>query len=269
MSDNCDASTEPNNDYSHLSDSFSDLCIYDLDEDSLLEVFRYLNFNQLLEASRVCILFRQLSRRCLRRIKHFELDYRAFMNDFHLPRIDVILSNIGPNLEAFKFSGGFIMNEDLKRTIVYDVALHCTSLQHLTINYVELKAEQLVALKPLLSHLTGLDLGRCALQDDFFGPFIESASQLQTLAVPGNASLDGSFLDGWQCCSRLEQLDVSHCYSFNVGKLEAFLGRAVKLRSVDVTACTWLKKDKQVFNDCGRDVALGVELPEFDYFKSA
>lgn len=269
MSDICDVSIEPSNNDSQLSDSFSDLCIYDLDEDSLLEVFRYLNFNQLLEASGVCLLFRQLARRCLRKIRHFELDYRAFMNEFHLPRINVILGNIGPNLEAFKFSGGFIMNEDLKRTIVNDVALNCASLQHLTINYVELKAEHLIALKVLLSHLTGLDLGRCALQDDTFGPFIEAASHLQTLAVPGNASLDGSFLDVWQSCTQLEQLDVSHCYSFSVGKMEEFLAKAIRLRAVDVTACTWLKKDKQVFNDCGRDVALGVELPVFNYFKAA
>lgn len=268
MSEVCDSPSEHNND-SKQSDSFGQLTIYDLDEDSLLEIFRYLDFNELLDASGVCVLFRQLSRRCLRKIRHFELDYRAFMNNFHLPRINDIMSNIGPHLKAFKFSGGFIMNEDLKRTIVNDVALNCVTLQHLTINYVELRAEHLTALKVLLPHLTGLDLGRCALRDDILGAFIEDASQLKALAIPGNAELDGSFLDVWQNCHQLEQLDVSYCYSLSVGKMETFLTRAIKLKAVDVTACTWLKKDKRVFNDCGRDVELGVELSALSYFKAA
>lgn len=269
MSDVCGASSEYKND-SKQSDSFDQQTkIYDLDEDSLLEIFRFLDFGELLDASGVCVLFQQLSRTCLRKIRHFELDYRAFMNNFHLPRINVILSNIGPHLRAFKFSGGFIMNEDLKRAIVNGVALNCGSLQHLTINYVELRAEHLNALKVLLSHLTGLDMGRCALRDDSFGTFIADASQLKSLAIPGNAELDGSFLDVWQNCHQLEQLDVSYCYSLSVGKMETFLTRATKLKGVDVTACTWLKKDKRIFNDCGRDIELGVGLPVFNYFKAA
>lgn len=268
MTDVCNVSSEHKND-SEQSESGDQLTIYDLDEDSLLEIFRYLGFNELLDASGVCDLFRQLSRRCLRKIRHFELDYRALMNDFHLPRINVILGNIGPHLEAFKFSGGFIMNEDLKRTIVNDVALNCVSLQHLTINYVELRVEHLNALKVLLAQLTGLDMGRCALQDDSFGTFIANASQLKALAIPGNAELNGNFLDAWQNCQQLEQLDVSYCYSFSVGKVEAFLTRATNLKGVDVTACTWLRKDKRVFLDCERDIELGVKLPVFSYFKAA
>lgn len=269
MSDIGGVSTEPCNNINRLSKPSSDFCIYDLDEDSLLEIFRYLDFNQLIEVSRVCTLFQQLSKRCLRRIRYFELDYRAFMENFHLPRIKDILSQVGPHLVSFKFSGGFIMDVDLKRTIVDGVALNCSNLQHLTINYVELKEEHLHALKALLSHLTGLDLGRCALEDATFGPFIADASRLTTLAIPGNAELDGSFLDVWHDCAQLEQLDISYCYSFNVWRMELFLSRAVKLRGVDVTACIWLGKDKQIFNDCGRDITLGVELPVFRYFKAA
>ncbi|KAL1373607.1 hypothetical protein pipiens_005126 [Culex pipiens pipiens] len=218
-----------------------------LDEDSLLEVFGYFSFDELLLMSRVCTRFLQLSRRCLRKIRHFELDYRA--------------------IASRDFSGGFIMNEDLKRGIVEGVALTCGTLQHLTINYVELREEHLVALTALLSHLTGLDLGRCALRDETFGPFIAKASMLQTLAIPGNAELHGEFLERWADCQRMEQLDVSYCYSLNVGNLKPFLARAVKLKAVDVTACQWLEKDKGIFHACERTIESRAELPVFAYFK--
>uniref|UniRef100_A0A8D8C3L0 F-box/LRR-repeat protein 15 n=1 Tax=Culex pipiens TaxID=7175 RepID=A0A8D8C3L0_CULPI len=243
-----------------------------LDEDSLLEVFGYFSFDEFLLMSRVCTRFLQLSRRCLRKIRHFELDYRAIESrdvseEQRQSRLRDIFTNVGSNLESFKFSGGFIMNEDLKRGIVEGVALTCGTLQHLTINYVELREEHLVALTALLSHLTGLDLGRCALRDETFGPFIAKASMLQTLAIPGNAELHGEFLERWTDCQRMEQLDVSYCYSLNVGNLKPFLARAVKLKAVDVTACQWLQKDKGIFHACERTIESRAELPVFAYFK--
>uniref|UniRef100_A0A1Q3FI00 F-box domain-containing protein n=1 Tax=Culex tarsalis TaxID=7177 RepID=A0A1Q3FI00_CULTA len=244
-----------------------------LDEDSLLEVFGYFSFDELLLMSRVCTRFLQLSRRCLRKIRHFELDYRAIASkqqseEQQQSRLRDIFTNVGSNLESFKFSGGFIMNEDLKRGIVTGVALNCSgTLQHLTINYVELREEHLVALTALLSHLTGLDLGRCALRDETFGPFIARASNLRTLAIPGNAELHGEFLERWQDCQRMEQLDVSYCYSLNVGNLKSFLAKAVNLKAVDVTACQWLEKDKGIFHACERKIESRAELPVFSYFK--
>ncbi|XP_058818088.1 uncharacterized protein LOC131681349 [Topomyia yanbarensis] len=242
-----------------------------LDEDCLLEVFEYLNFDELLLASRVCFKFLQLSRQRLRKIRHFQLDYRALLmrKDDPLNRVKDIFTNVGPSMCAFKFSGGFIMNEPLKRSIIDNITLNCSNLQHLTLNYIELSAEHLTALKPLLQQLKGLDLGRCALKDETFGQFVGAASELRFLAIPGNAELDGSFLEMWHSCSLLELLDVSYCYSLNVGSIESFLVRAVKLRGVDVTACQWLQKDKQIFNACNRNIELCIELPEFSYYKNA
>lgn len=242
-----------------------------LDEDSLLEVFAYLTFDELLLMSRVCTRFLQLSRRCLRKIRYFDLDYRAVVSrqqtEDQLARVQDIFTNVGSNLEAFRFSGGFIMNEDLKRSIISGVSLTCGTLQHLTINYVEIHEEHLVALTALLSHLTGLDLGRCTLRDDIFTPFIAKASKLRVLSIPGNAELRGEFLERWHDCQLMEQLDVSYCYSLNVGNLKPFLERAVHLKGVDVTACQWLEKDKGIFHACERKIESRAELPEFCYFR--
>lgn len=242
-----------------------------LDEDSLLEVFSYFSFDELLLMSRVCTRFLQLSRRCLRKIRYFDLDYRALVSrqqtEEQLSRLQDILTNVGSNLEAFRFSGGFIMNEDLKRGIIDGVSLTCGGLQHLTINYVELREEHLVALTALLSQLTGLDLGRCTLRDDVFGPFITKATKLRVLAIPGNAELRGEFFEQWHGCQLVEQLDVSYCYSLNVGNLKPFLARAVCLKGVDVTACQWLGKDKGIFHECERSIESRADLPVFSYFR--
>ncbi|XP_058449172.1 F-box/LRR-repeat protein 15-like [Malaya genurostris] len=242
-----------------------------LDDDSLLEVFAYLNFDELLLASRVCFKFLQLTRQRLRKIRHFQLDYRALItrNNDQLIRLRDIFTNIGTNLIAFKFSGGFIMNETLKCSIIENITLSCSNLQHLTLNYIELSSKNLTALKPLLVQLKGLDLGRCTLRDESFGQFICAASELRSLAIPGNAELDGRFFDMWHSCSLLELLDISYCYSLNVGSIEPFLRRAVKLRGIDVTACQWLQKDKQIFNSCNRNIELCVELPELSYYNNA
>lgn len=243
--------------------------VYCLDDDCLLEVFKYLTFDELLQVANVCLRFAAICKLSLRKIRFFELDYRALLarKDDQSKRLEDIFTSIGSHLLAFKFSGGFIMGKDLKRSIITNMTLNCISLQHLSINYIELSDEMLTVLKPLLSHLTGLDLGRCALQDDAFGKFITGASKLTTLAIPGNDEIDGSFFDAWSDCTQLEQLDISYCYSLNVGRLEAFLTKASNLKGVDVTACQWLKKNKDVFNTSGRSIKLGAILPEFRYYK--
>lgn len=241
-----------------------------LDDDCLLEVFSYLSFEELLLTSRVCTKFLQLTRCRFRRLRHFELNYRALVErtDDQVLYIKDVFTNLGPNLNAFRFSGGFIMNKTLKSNILNSATQNCDILQHLSLNYIELNAEHLSTLKRLLPQLKSLNLGRCSLKDETFGPFIEASFELISLAIPGNAELDGSFFDKWQSCAYMEMLDVSYCYSLNVGTMRSFLPRAPNLRGVDVTACQWLQKDKGIFNSCIGNIESTVVLPEFNYYKN-
>uniref|UniRef100_A0A182MZ71 F-box domain-containing protein n=1 Tax=Anopheles dirus TaxID=7168 RepID=A0A182MZ71_9DIPT len=245
--------------------------LLELDEDSLMEIFSYFNFNELLALSAVCLRFLHLCQRHLRKIRHFELDYRSVVGREHYPDyLRNVFTSLGPTLEAFRFSGGYIMDERLKQLIVDGLATHCTNLRHLTINYTILNAHHLQSLAALLDTLQHLDLGRCDLTDDGLGAFLRSARPLRlvTLAVPGNSNLLGAFFKDWTSAERLEQLDLSYCHSLNVQEMDEFLCHASRLVAVDVTGSLWLQRNKDIFRKDGRSVTMGTKLPVLEYYKA-
>ncbi|XP_058060073.1 uncharacterized protein LOC131210797 [Anopheles bellator] len=245
--------------------------LLDLDEDSLMEIFSYFNFEELLFLSVVCIPFLQLCRRHLRKIRHFELDYRTLLGRPEPVRIEHlhnIFQCLAPSLDAFRFSGGFIMDEMLKQSIVDNLATSCSSLRHLTINYVQLNEHHLRPLTTLLPALVSLDLGHCDLQDNSLAEFLQCRPlKLRTLAIPGNTNLVGTFFDSWTSCDTLEQLDVDHCSSLNIGQIKAFLLRATRLSAITVSRCPWFQRDKEIFQTLGRSITMGTNIPELKYFK--
>uniref|UniRef100_A0A182RIQ9 F-box domain-containing protein n=1 Tax=Anopheles funestus TaxID=62324 RepID=A0A182RIQ9_ANOFN len=242
-----------------------------LDEDSLMEIFSYFCFNELLVLSSVCKGFLHLCQRHLRKIRHFELDYRSVAGRENYPEyLRNVFTSLGPTLEAFRFSGGYIMDETLKQLIVDGVAAHCTNLRHLTINYTILNEQQLRSLAVLLETLVHLDLGRCDLTDDSLGELLRSRPlKLQTLAIPGNTNLLGVFFKDWTTAYDLEQLDLSYCFSLNVQEMDEFLKHhATRLRAVDVTGSLWLQRNKDIFRKDGRSISMGTSLPVLEYYKA-
>uniref|UniRef100_A0A182QS82 F-box domain-containing protein n=1 Tax=Anopheles farauti TaxID=69004 RepID=A0A182QS82_9DIPT len=245
--------------------------LLELDEDSLMEIFSYFDFNELLALSAVCQRFLHLCQRHLRKIRHFELDYRSVVSRENYPDyLRNVFTSLGPTLEAFRFSGGYIMDDRLKQLIVDGLAAHCTNLRHLTINYTILNAHQLRSLAVLHGTLEHLDLGRCDLTDDMLGEFLRSVHPLRliTLAIPGNTNLLGGFFKDWTTAERLEQLDLSYCHSLNVQEMDEFLCYAKRLMAVDVTGSLWLQRSKDIFRKDGRSIAMGTNIPVLDYYKA-
>lgn len=243
----------------------------ELDEDSQMEIFSYFDFNELLALSTVCQRFLHLCQRHLRKIRHFELDYRSVVGrENYADYLRQVFTSLGPTLEAFRFSGGYIMDERLKQLILDGLATYCANLRHLTINYTILTADHLRSLAPLLETLHHLDLGRCDLTDDGLGEFLRSVRPLRlvTLAIPGNTNLLGGFFKHWTTADRLEQLDLSYCHSLNVQEMDEFLGYAKRLQAVDVTGSLWLQRSKDIFRKDDRSIAMGTNLPVLEYYKA-
>uniref|UniRef100_A0A182PVJ7 F-box domain-containing protein n=1 Tax=Anopheles epiroticus TaxID=199890 RepID=A0A182PVJ7_9DIPT len=244
--------------------------LLDLDEDSLMEIFSYFCFNELLLLSSVNKRFLYICQRHLRKIRYFELDYRSVVGRDNFPEyLRNVFTSLGPTMEAFRFSGGYIMNETLKQHIVDNLAAHCTNLRHLTINYTILTEQHLRPLAVLLSTLEHLDLGRCDLTDESLGEFLRSQPlALRTLAIPGNPNLLGKFFHDWTTANQLEQLDLSCCFSLNVQEMEEFLKHAKRLHAVDVTKSLWLERNKDIFQKDGRAITMGTNLPLLEYYKA-
>ena len=240
--------------------------IYDLTDDCLMEIFSYLDFDEMLKISEVCRLFSDVCKEMFHKIKHFELDFRLLSANNR--NLNLLFSNLGPHMISFKFSGGYIMDENLKRDIIVNVAKYCWSLKHLTLNYLKLPRELLLELGQIVESLELLDLGRTEVDDDVIGDILINASDLKMLCLPGNINLTGRFLEQTNVES-LEQLDLSYCYDFDISFLDAFLNTARNLKHVDVTACKWLPRDRDIFTKDDRDVELGVTYPEIEYNKRA
>ncbi|XP_053677003.1 uncharacterized protein LOC128727152 [Anopheles nili] len=244
--------------------------LIDLDEDSLMEIFSYFHFNELLTLSSVCLRFLHICQRHLRTIRNFELDYRAVVaRDNYTEYLRNVFAILGPTMEAFRFSGGYIMDEILKQTIVDNLATHCTNLQHLTINYTVLNEHHLRPLATLLRTLVSLDLGRCDMTDENLGEFLQSRPlKLRFLAIPGNPALEGAFFKHWTTAEQLEQLDLSYCYSLNIDAMEGFMQHANRLMAVDATGNLWLERNKDIFRRDGRSITMGTSMPALEYFRA-
>uniref|UniRef100_A0A2M4CUN2 Putative agap008913-pa-like protein n=1 Tax=Anopheles darlingi TaxID=43151 RepID=A0A2M4CUN2_ANODA len=240
--------------------------LLDLDEHSLMEIFSYFNFEELLSLSTVCLPFLHLCQRHLRKIRFFALDYRKVSaRPNRIEHVRNIFQALGPSLEGFRFSGGYIMDEMLKQSIVVNLA-NCTALRHLSINYVKLNDQHLKHLASLLSTLVTLDLGHCDLEDASLLEFLQSHPlQLRVLSIPGNTNLRGTFFHDWTDCETLEQLDISYCFSLNIDRMEDFLIRAKRLTAINVTGSQRWQRNKQIFTLQGRTITMGTDIIEFQY----
>ncbi|CAO1409540.1 unnamed protein product [Diamesa hyperborea] len=211
--------------------------IYDLNEDCLSNIFKYLTIYELIEVEKVCELFKDTC----------DVVYKSKV--YHRMRLELrymrplffgdIFDRIGGNLRHFEFSGGYIMDEGLKLKLINGVINKCPKLQNLIINYIQLTKENLLNLSTCFNRLTCLDLSRCGLDEDNMAGILDGDNlrNFTTLNVIGNTMIQGNFLVNMK---HLKNLDISYCFDLRYTEFIKFLKNCTKLIQLDISACVQL-----------------------------
>lgn len=202
-----------------------------LDDDCLLYIFKYLSMKDIMNIERAHPdIFKEASQMYYRKIKHWEFNYRYT----NFEDLEPILSNIGPSITSFKFSGGYIMKDDFKETLINLIVLHCDKLLKLSLNYMPLEENDLVKLECVIINLVELDLGNCHVSDELLEGPLTKAEQLRKLKLNGNSALKGF------CIVKLKLLivlDVSYCFALSKEYFCQFLINCAKLKTLNLSGC--------------------------------
>lgn len=202
--------------------------IHDLNEDCLSNIFKYLTIYELIEVEEVCEMFKNTC----------EVVYKSKM--YHRMRLELrymrpllfgdIFDRIGGNLRHFEFSGGYIMDEEVKIKLINGVINKCPKLQDLIINYIQFSKVNLQDLSTSFNHLTYLDLSRCSLDEDNMSGILDGDNlpNLTTLKVTGNTMIKGNFLVNMK---HLKNLDISYCFDLRYSEFKKFLKNCKKAPS--------------------------------------
>lgn len=126
-----------------------------LNEDVLLEIFTYLNLEDLLIVDQVCSQFNHIANRLYKKYKNYEILIR-----FERNLSGQILRRIGKHLDTLLFSCGYLI---VPTTILSYIAEHCIHLRKLTLLYITMTDGDLDILKPVLSKLDELTLSGCRI----------------------------------------------------------------------------------------------------------
>lgn len=199
-----------------------------LDQDCLLHIFDYLPLLEIIKLEETSPIFDEVAKMFYRTIKHFKCTIR----DMELQDLVSILSRIGPYLTSFRFSGGFIMPEDYKKTFIKALTIDCKSLTKLSLNYVPIDIDDMKKLTEVTHNLEELDLGNCHIGDPDLDVIISQSKHLKRLKINGNSMLNGKCLTQ---LSELEKLDVSYCYALKTEHVCQFLKQCNKLRCLDLS----------------------------------
>lgn len=123
-----------------------------------------------------------------------------------LEKYELILPKIGPFLNKFEFSGGYVIGAK-KLLIINSLVNNCHNLTDLTLNYFSINDEDLISLKPIFSKVISLNLSRCSLSSSF-GNFLKEMPLLEQLHIGGNISLKGYFFSNIN--QELKSLSLHH-----------------------------------------------------------
>lgn len=142
------------------------LSILNLDDDSLVNIFQFLSIYELIDAEKVCSIFKDICE-VVYGSKRFH-KMRIELRDLRIEYFKDILNRVGKSLKAFEFSGGFLMDEKVKHEMIEGITKHCPKLLKLKINYIRLAHPENNAfdqLQQCFSKLTFLDLSHCAINE--------------------------------------------------------------------------------------------------------
>lgn len=209
------------------------MSILNLDDDCLMNIFQFLSIYELIEAEKVCKAFKATCYNVYssKRFHKMRIELRNLRPEYYRG----IFRRVGNTLRNFEFSGGYIMNEDVKRCMIDGVSKCCPKLKSLTINYTEFSNTNFEQLQKCFTNLTFLDLSRCNLVEDILKITLdgERFRNIKTLKLAGNACMIGSLFKDMK---HVEELDVSYCFGLRFADFVVFLRNCVKLIKLDVSA---------------------------------
>lgn len=152
--------------------------------------------------------------------------------------LPAIFEKIGPYVRDFEFSGGFIMEESIKESLIDGLAHQCPQITKLSLMYTLFSRDQIERLSRCLRNLTYLRLERCNLEEQTVADvFREDLKSLKTLNISGNTMLTGSCLANLK---QLQVLDASYCFDLSHIEFVKFLKNCSFLKSLDISACVKL-----------------------------
>lgn len=220
--------------------------IYDLNEDCLIYIFKYLTIYELIEAEEVSEIFKNTCD-----VVYKSKWYHWINLDLRTMRpmiIADIFDRIGKSLKGFEFYGDYIMDRDLRMRIIVGLTNKCPKLQYLIINYVEFTVSYMQSLSSCFKHLRYLDLSLCRLDESTMAGILDGNKlrNLSTLKILGNPSIKGSFFINMKY---LNSLDVSYCYDLQYNKFTKFLKKCIKLLELDISGCVELLDTGDIIQD--------------------
>lgn len=206
------------------------MSILDLNQDCFDNIFKYLSIYELIDVEGTCRAFKYTCELAYesKRFRAFRIELRYFKTEY----LRDIFRRIGDTLRSFEFSGGYIMDELVKQTVIEGVT-DCTNLKKLSINYVQFTKEQFEELSTCFTILTHLDLSHCNINERNLEKLDgDSLPNIKTLKLVGNAAMSGEFF-----CSmkHVEALDVSFCFGLRYYWFRQFLKNCLKLIELDLT----------------------------------
>lgn len=209
------------------------MSILDLNVDCLIVIFNYFSIYELIELEKVCRLFKSTCDTVYttRRFHKLRIELRNLRTEYFTK----IFERVGRTLRNFEFSGGFIMNENVKQTMIDGVSKFCPQLTSLTVNYTSFTTANFIGLQDSFAQLVYLDLSRCGIDEDSLQVSLdgERFRNVKTLKLAGNASMKGSF---FKSMSHVEVLDVSYCFDLEFDEFFHFLKNCIKLIELNVSA---------------------------------
>lgn len=213
-----------------------------LNDDCLFTIFKYLTVVDVIKVEQASPAFIEAAYIYYRNIQHFEFLLRNLDPD----TVEPVLQRLGPTLKSFRFSGGFIMNADLKSKIINAIATNCSSLRSLTINYITMNYScHVIPLLGVMQNLKELNLGNCPLTDEDLVPVLRSIVNLQKLTLNGNSSLKGNCL---LVTPHLLKLDISFCFEVVTEHICDFIKSCTKLQHLNVSGCFKLNREQLLAN---------------------
>lgn len=218
------------------------LSILDLDEDSLNSIFQFLSIYELIEAEKVCKTFKTICGHVYgsKRFHKIRIELRYLQTEHFKAMFD----RIGRTLRHFEFSGGHIMDENVKRTMIEGVA--CPKLKSLMINYVQFTNKSFTQLQPCFVNLTCLNLSQCSINESSLGVCLDGdkLKSIKTLKLAGNSCMTGSF---FKTMKHVEILDISFCFNLSYFEFLHFLRNCLNLVELNVSASCQLVSEDENF----------------------
>lgn len=220
------------------------LSILDLDDDCLSDIFQFLSIYELIEAEKVCETFKSICYDVYRskRFHKTKIELRYLRTEYY----KMIFDRIGGTLRCFEFSGGHIMDENVKKTLIEGVTESCPKLKSLKINYVQFTNETFKQLQQCFCNLTFLDLSRCSINESSLGICLdgEKFKNIKTLKLAGNSCMTGSF---FKTMKHVEIFDISYCYNLSYFEFLHFLRNCLNLIELNVSASCQLVSEDENF----------------------